>query len=300
MHHGKIPAEARSRRLWPTRVVVERSKLAKWCELTRWEGFIVSQCSGTISEILAECQRIAPCVLLVSQESLGKLDADEFSATVGVESSVRILVLGTRKSSNLVEKFLSMGCMGYLPQDVPGRTLRRAVRAIASGQVWADRRTITLVMKSLILKQSLQKLTARERDILSLIVSGLSNRAIADRLYITHETVRWHIREMYSKLGVQDRFSAIVYGKRLLDSESGAIPNEIPSTLTPQSSGDAPQKRAGPKGAREDQAKFLGVLLAPIFMGFGAFADWLEVWLNEFWCFLTAATEVEWISFLIS
>ena len=300
MHHKRILTEARSPGVSPTRVVVERSKLAKWCELTRWEGFVVSQCSGTVSEILAECQRIAPCVLLVSQVSLEKLDAGEFSATVGVEGSVRVLVLGTRKSPNLVEKFLSMGCMGYLPHDVPGPTLRRAVRAIASGQLWADRRTITRVMKSLILKHSLLKLTVRERDILRLIVSGLCNRAIADRLCITHETVRWHIREMYSKLGVQDRFSAIVYGTRLLDSESGAVPREIPNTLTLQSSGDVAQKRASPKAGRENQAKSQRVLLALMFIGLRVFADRLEVLLNQFSCFLTAAAEVEWQSFLIS
>ena len=252
MQHGKIPAEARSRSLGATRVVVEHSTLPKWYESTRWDGFIVSQCSGTIGEMLAECEKIAPCVLVVSQESLEKLDANEFSLSVGVEGSVRVLVLATRKGPNVAEKFLSMGCMGYFPNDVPGPTLRRAIRAIALGQVWADRSTITQVMKSMILKQLMQVLTLRERDILRLIASGLSNRAIADRLCITYETVRWHIRGLYSKLGVQDRFSAIVYGKRLLDSEGIATPSEIPSILKTQSAGDAPQKRVSPKDAREE------------------------------------------------
>jgi len=255
MRRGKIPAEAGSRSLDPTRVVVERSELAKWYGLTRWDGFMLSQSSGTIGEVLAECQSIAPCVLVVSQESLEKLDANEFSASVGVEGSVRVLVLATRKGPNLAEKFLSMGCMGYLPDDVPRSTLRRAVRAIASGQLWADRSTITQVMRRMILNRLLQELTLRERDILRLIASGLSNRTISDRLCITHETVRWHIRGLYSKLGVQDRFSAIVHGKRLLDSAGVATPSEIPSFLIAQSSGDAPQKRASPKAAREAEGK---------------------------------------------
>ena len=300
MREKRMAAEASPKRLSPIRVVVELSKLPKWCELTRREGFEVSQCSGTPAEMLAECRRIAPCVLAVSQESLEKVDAEEFSASVGVESSVRVLVLSTRKSPNLVENFLSMGCMGCLPQDVSGPTLRRAVRAIASGQLWADRKTIARVMKSLILKKSLQKLTSRETDILRLIVSGLCNRAIADRLCITHETVRWHIREMYSKLRVQDRFSAIVYGKRLLDSEGAAMPSENPDMLTPQSSGDVPQKRAGLKAGPENQAKFLQILLGPMFIGFRAFADCLEGSLDGILCFMTAATEFEWMSFLIS
>jgi len=252
MQHEKIPAGTRSGFDGPTRVLIERSKLTKGYESARWEGFVLTPCSGTITEILAECGRIGPCVLVLSQESVEKLNPDEFRAWVEVGGSVRVLVLGTRKDPNLVKKFLSMGCMGYLPSRVPGPALRRAVRAIAGGEVWADRSTITQVMKSIILKQSIQVLTLRERDILRRIASGLSNRAIADRLCITHETVRWHIRGLYAKLGVQDRFSAIVYGKRLLDSEDELTPREIPSLPRTPSSGDAPQKLASPKTAREE------------------------------------------------
>ena len=260
MHHEKMPGEA-SFRLGPTRVVIERSKLFKRHAFTCcFPGLELSQCSGTIGELLAECHRMAPCVLVVSQESLDKVDAKEFSASVGVGGSVLVLVMGTHKSPHLVERFLSMGCMGYLPHDIPSPTLRRAVRAIASGQVWADRTTITQVMKRMILKQLLQGLTSRERDILRLIASGLSNRAIADRLYVTHETVRWHIRALYSKLGVQDRFSAIVYGKRLLDSEDGALPNELPGILKAPSLGEA-QVGASPKAAR-DKAEWKSFLIS--------------------------------------
>ena len=252
MQHEKIPVGKRSGLLGPTRVVIERSKLPKWYESARREGFVVSPCTGTIPEILAECERIGRCVLVLSQESVEKLDADEFRAWVEVGGSVRVLELGTRKDPDLVKKFLSMGCMGYLPSRVLSSTLRRAVRAIAAGEVWADRSTITQVMKSMILKQSIQVLTVRERDILRQIASGLSNRAIADRLCITHETVRWHIRGLYAKLGVQDRFSAIVYGKRLLNSEGEISPREIPGIPRTPSFGDAPQKRASPKTAREE------------------------------------------------
>lgn len=120
-----------------------------------------------------------------------------------------------------------MGCMGYLPGDSPRSVVRKAVRAIASGEMWAERKAVSQAMKRLILKQLVQDLTAREADILRLITCGLSNRAIAARLCITHETVRWHIRSLYSKIGVQDRFSAMVYGSRLLDSEPESAPGAI-------------------------------------------------------------------------
>lgn len=227
--------------------MIERSKFPDWEEFTRCspaeDGFLLLQCSGTIDEILVECHRIAPCVLAVSQESLERLDAGEFSASVGIGDSVRVLVLGDHSSPDLVRKWLCMGCMGYLPSDAPRATLKKAVHAIAAGEVWAERKTVSEAMKKLIFRQLVQELTSRERDILRLITDGLTNRAIAERLNITHETVRWHIRGLYSKIGVQDRFSAIMYGSRLLDSDAAAAPVKIaPNIQAAQTLENLPRK----------------------------------------------------------
>jgi len=255
MQHAKTLTGARTRWPDPVRVVVERSKLCKWYESSRWEGIVVSQCSGAINEMLAECERLAPCVFVVSQQSLERVGADEIKVSVGVGGSVRVLVLGARKDPSLAEKALSMGCMGYLPQDAPSSVIRRAVRAIAAGEVWADRSTVAQVMKKMLLRQLLHGLTLRERDILRLIASGLSNRAIADRLCITYETVRWHIRGLYAKLGVQDRFSAIVHGKRILDSEDQAEPGEPPGIPKAHGLGIAPQPKS-PWNNTPDKGRF--------------------------------------------
>jgi DNA-binding NarL/FixJ family response regulator len=215
-----VPRTIDSQSLSPTRVVLEDAKLAKWCENARWNGFMVLQCPGTFEQMLTQCQKLAPCVLIVSQEVLESSNGNGLNAWVRVENAIRILVLASRKGPNLAEKFLAMGCMGYLRSDASTSTVTRAVRAVASGQVWANRSTIAHVMCNMILQQVRLELTSRERDILRLIAGGLNNRVIADRLFISHETVRWHIRRLYSKLGFQNRSSAIFYAKRLFDSES--------------------------------------------------------------------------------
>lgn len=250
-------SEASFQWMGPTRVVIECSQLFQWMQFTQCspaeDGFLVLQCSGTFDEVLEECQRIAPCVLVVSQESLERVAGSEFSARVGVGGAVRVLVVGNHLRSDQVEKLLCMGCMGFLPHDAPRSTLRKAVRAIASGEVWAERRAVSRAVKKLILRQLVQELTVREREILRLITCGLSNRAIADRLCITHETVRWHIRSLYSKIGVQDRFSAIVYGGRVLgaDREAGPSAAQRPAPAGDglhagefQSSGEAAPERS--------------------------------------------------------
>jgi len=258
MHYKKSPSGASFQWAHLGCVVIERSSLPNWEELTRrWpapDGFLVLPCPGTVDQVLAECRRVAPCVLVISEEAFEKLNADEFTSSVTVGGSIQVLVLGGHKSPDQVAELLCMGCMGYLFHDDPRPRLWKAVRAVACGEVWAERKTVSLAINKLILKQSMQDLTAQERAILRLIACGFPNRVIADRLYITHETVRWHIRSLYSKIGVHDRLGAVVYGSRLLDSERRGAPAEIADTLRTKSSGGALQKHVSPMAAGGDAA----------------------------------------------
>lgn len=67
-----------------------------------------------------------------------------------------------------------------------------------------------------------QGLTAREREVMELIAEGLSNRAIASRLYIAEKTVKNHINHLYSKLGVTSRAQAIALWRARRGSSGGA------------------------------------------------------------------------------
>jgi DNA-binding CsgD family transcriptional regulator len=69
-------------------------------------------------------------------------------------------------------------------------------------------------VRGLLSSQSRHNLTPREGQILDLISRGRSNRDIAEELFISRETVRWHIRTLYAKIGVRDRTEAATYGTR--------------------------------------------------------------------------------------
>ncbi len=77
-----------------------------------------------------------------------------------------------------------------------------------------------------------EPLTRREKEILSLVVSGITNREIAEELFIAHSTVRWFLRQIYSKLGAKDRVEAIKIAKQM-DLGFSSIKHNLPLQISP-------------------------------------------------------------------
>jgi DNA-binding CsgD family transcriptional regulator len=71
-------------------------------------------------------------------------------------------------------------------------------------------------VRHLLLQQSSLSLTPREKEILWLIGQGLTNREMSDRLYVTRDTVRCHIKNVYGKIGIHDRRGAAAYARKHL------------------------------------------------------------------------------------
>ncbi len=110
-----------------------------------------------------------------------------------------------------------MGCVA----EHSVSTLKRALRAVSRGEMWLERRLMSQILQGFLCASALPKLTQREYDVLKLIAEGYKNREIADRLFITHETVRWHIRSLNSKLGAHDRLEMAVYAQQYLQGQPG-------------------------------------------------------------------------------
>jgi DNA-binding NarL/FixJ family response regulator len=125
---------------------------------------------------------------------------------------VRVLVRMESDDLKIVKKMLQMGCMGLLYGAPRLALLRRAVKAVASGEVWASRRMLSQLIQNCLPRDDNQ-LTTREAEILRLIGLGYKNRDIAEQLFISRETVRWHIRALNAKIGAADRRTAVSYAQ---------------------------------------------------------------------------------------
>jgi DNA-binding NarL/FixJ family response regulator len=150
-------------------------------------------------------------VLLINDDFLSNVDPLLFARKVDYGRLVQVLVFVKDESSAHCVSLLRMGCMGLLHPELPPSQLRRAVKAVASGELWAPRLLLSQICRDYLAANDPCKLTNREEEILALLGEGRKNREIAALLFISRETVRWHMRAIYTKLGIHDRQSATSY-----------------------------------------------------------------------------------------
>jgi DNA-binding NarL/FixJ family response regulator len=127
----------------------------------------------------------------------------------------RVLVLTSFTDDAQIFAALEAGAAGYLLKDVEPDALAAAVREVAAGRPALDPGVATRLMRRpATAPASLAALTARERDVLRLIVEGLANKEIAGRLGIAEKTVKSHVSRVLDKLGLADRTQAAVFAIR--------------------------------------------------------------------------------------
>jgi DNA-binding NarL/FixJ family response regulator len=116
----------------------------------------------------------------------------------------RIIVLTTFDGDEDIFRALQAGAKGYLLKGMDAEELTDAIRCVHAGKS----RIPTVVAERLAERMSGSALTSRETDVLRLIVKGRSNRDIGEELHISEATVKTHINNLLSKLGVSDRTQA--------------------------------------------------------------------------------------------
>ena len=172
---------------------------------------VVRASSSQADAVLEECRNYHPCVLIIDDDSLLKIDPVLFARKAVYGRRVPVLVLVKDESLTRLESLLRMGCMGFLRPESPPLQLRRAVEAVAAGELWAPRLLVSQICRDFLSSYDPCKLTDREEEILALLAQGRKNREIAATLFISRDTVRWHMRAIYAKLGIHDRRSAASY-----------------------------------------------------------------------------------------
>ncbi len=122
---------------------------------------------------------------------------------------VKIIMLTSYPEDNLVQKSLEAGAMGYMLKNAPIDTLADAVRSAYAGQpALAPEATMALIRAKTGPLKLGSDLSKRELEVLALIVQGLSNDEIAERLVISPATARHHVSACIQKLGAANRAQA--------------------------------------------------------------------------------------------
>ncbi len=126
---------------------------------------------------------------------------------------IRILVLTTFYDDNNITEAISNGADGYLLKDSGKDAILGAISQLMNGVSVLDPKVmqrLTAMMSKNNNKSLYEELTDREREIASLLVEGLSNKQIADKLFISEGTVKNYISSIYDKTGIHDRVKLVV------------------------------------------------------------------------------------------
>jgi DNA-binding NarL/FixJ family response regulator len=169
------------------------------------------------AEAVGLIQAVRPDIALMD---IRMPEVDGIEATRRLTSSdvaTRILVLTTFGADDNVLQALRAGASGFLLKDAPRQSLIAAVRAIAAGEATIERSVLRRLIDNHLQESpsrtpapGLNRLTAREKQVLGLVARGNSNDEIAQALYISQTTVKTHIARTLMKLGARDRIQLVV------------------------------------------------------------------------------------------
>lgn len=188
------------------------------------DGLAVVADTGDGGELPRLVARLKPDVLVLDPglpgPPLDRLLAEATSA----HPELKVVVLADPTELAPAVNLLEAGTSGcYLKSDRPEEFLR-GIRAAAAGELAIS----SAVARGILRRQTSQHtsaidaLTEREREILALLTSGLSNKEIAQKLYLSVRTVEVHLRNLYSKLGVRSRLEAVTQTARSGSPPGGA------------------------------------------------------------------------------
>jgi DNA-binding NarL/FixJ family response regulator len=165
-------------------------------------------------EAVALAAELAPDVVLMDLE-MPRLDGIEATRQVLADHPrTAVLVLTSFSDRPRILGAIEAGACGYLLKDVAADEVAEGIRAAARGESPIDPRAARTILTAQAEPDPAQQLSAREGEVLTLLVEGLPNKLIARRLEISEKTVKTHLTSIFRTLGVTDRTQAALWAQR--------------------------------------------------------------------------------------
>jgi DNA-binding NarL/FixJ family response regulator len=169
--------------------------------------------------------RRRPDVVVVALEQFGATEIGRLADALAAAGRSGVLALANSDDRATVLRAVRAGALGLVSRYEPIEVVRRAIRGLHDREAWFQRRSIAVVLGALRRAgpdagldpefARLATLTRREREIAALVSTGLKNREVAARLFISEVTVRHHLTHVFEKLGLSRRIELLKVAHRI-------------------------------------------------------------------------------------
>jgi len=176
---------------------------------------LVGQC-GDGRDALAQVEELAPDVLLLDMRLPSLTGLQVITALADTSSPTRVVVLSAFNEGALVYDSIAAGAHGYVIKDADRDTICTAISAVARGNTFFSTTLHDGLAEQIRAHRQDERprLSAREREILTLTAEGRSSPEIARLLFLSTSTVKTHLQHIYEKLDVSDRAAAVAKALR--------------------------------------------------------------------------------------
>lgn len=185
----------------------------------------ITGCAETVGAAVEAIRRLRPDICLLGWPASAPGSQKVFAAIQESKAPTRVILL---VNEDVKEDFLEavrQGCCGIVYKQTSGSLLIKSIRKVHAGEFWLDRVSTADLIRRLAkkggnnstvgarlgLREQSAVLSLREREIVVLVAQGYKNKEMAERMFISEQTVKNHLHNIFAKLGVSDRLELALY-----------------------------------------------------------------------------------------
>ncbi len=188
--------------------------------LRRERGIKVVGEAGNGRRTIEVIKDLKPDLVLINSNMPERDGIEVLLAIRDQNLKTKALMLNANRDEDKIFKSLKGGAKGYISKDVSISDLIKAIHAVHRGELWVERKVMAKFFEGEAASHSEEEnraeelkkvLTPREKEVLSILSTGCTNKEIAQTLFISEKTVKSHLDSIFKKLNVSRRLQAILY-----------------------------------------------------------------------------------------
>jgi DNA-binding NarL/FixJ family response regulator len=177
-------------------------------------------------QVLEVLQQLEPDILLLDLKMPGLDGLGTLQRLQAVKNKTRVIVLTASDDKNEFVQAMRLGTSGIVLKQTATELLIKSIRKVHSGEIWLDSHTTAAVIRQFVAadeappplapaspgrERERSPLSQREREIVALVAQGFKNKEMAEKMFISEQTVKNHLHNIFDKLGVSDRLELALY-----------------------------------------------------------------------------------------